>query len=326
MLDSASAAPHTFSVSALRLALLVLMTALPLLSACGDPAREVDFAEAYTVQGFLVVGDPIRDILVARTGTIADTFKLATRLVSDAQVQITLGSSTGTVSRTFALRYNAARGSYEVPDSTVRVLADTVYSLRVETRSVSGGGTAVFTGQTRTPQQIRWIREPRRVLQYPKNDMEIQVTSDTLLVAWSPVRGVQDYLVGIRCNDTSGYGVHFPRFLNRAADTSQKTRRIERFFESQDPRYAEIIRYALRAQTASPLIWTGFKWFGYNEIIVFAADPNWLNWYRMRNLAGNPRYNPLLGSIKSETGDDVYGAFGSASEVRKEVFVLKTVQ
>lgn len=278
-------------------------------SSCETLPAIQDYIEAYSVQGFLIVGEPVRGIVIARTGDIRDTFRLEGNLIRNADVRVTVGS------RVLQLRFDEAAQHYAFADTNVRVLPDTVYSLRVR---LDNGKE--FTGQTRTPRQVQWVRPPRPILQYPLDTARLPSTADTLLVVWSQVGNFSEYIIGIRCADTVGYGVHFPQYLGRLADTTQRNRRIVRFFESQLPRYADVARYGLRVGTSSPIVWTGFKWFGVNDIVLYAADANWLNWFKMVNFAGNPRYNPLLGSIKGEGG---YGVFGSASAVRQRVFLLK---
>jgi hypothetical protein len=279
-----------------------------LLNRCGDPVIQ-DYIEAYSVQGFLIVGEPIRGVIVAQTGNIRDTFRLSDQIIRNADVRIRCGTSE------FPLQFNPRTESYDYPDTTLTVLPDTVYSLVVR---LSNGKE--FTGQTRTPRQIRWVRPPRPILQYPLDTARLPSTADSLQVSWTQVNNFVEYIIGIRCLDTVGYGIHFPRYLNRPADTNQRNRRIERFFETQLPRYPDVARYGLRVGTSSAIVWTGFKWFGRNEIVLYAADANWLNWFKMVNFAGNPRYNPLLGSIRGEGG---YGVFGSASVARQHVFLLK---
>jgi hypothetical protein len=278
-------------------------------SSCETLPAIQDYIEAYSVQGFLIVGEPVRGLIIAKTGDIRDTFRLEGNLIRNADVRITVGS------RVLRLRFDEAAQHYAFADTTVKVLPDTVYSLQVR---LDNGKE--FTGKTRTPRQVEWVRPPRPILQYPLDTARLPSTADTLLVVWSQVDNISEYIIGIRCADTVGYGIHFPKYLGRPADTTQRNRRITRFFESQLPRYPEVARYGLRVGTSSPIVWTGFKWFGINDIVLYAADANWLNWFKMVNFAGNPRYNPLLGSIK---GDGGYGVFGSASAVRQRVFLLK---
>jgi hypothetical protein len=267
-----------------------------------------DYIPAYSVQGFLVVGEPLGGIVLAKTGDIRDTFKLDGQIVRDADVRITTGS------QEIRLLLNPNTGSYDAPDATPRVQAETTYNLSIRLRTGES-----FIATTRTPKQIRWVQPPRPILQYPLDTARLPSTADTLQVTWEKVGDLTEYIIGIRCLDTANYGLHFP-LIGRPADTTQKNRRIERFFESQLPRFPEVTRYGLRVGTSSAIVWTGFKWFGKQEIVIYAADPNWLNWFKMVNFAGNPRYNPLLGSVK---GDGVFGVFGAASAARQRVFLIK---
>ncbi len=274
---------------------------------CGDPVIQ-DYIEDYAVQGLLTVGEPLQGIIVSKTLNIVDTLKLANQVLRDADVRVRLGN------REWKLAFmpdTANGGSYGVVDASVRVLPDTVYSLYVK---LANGRE--MTGQTRTPKQIRWLtgKEPKPLLQYPKDTATLPAAPDSLSIAWEAVPGINDYIFGILCLDTANYG----KYLT-PPDTAQKNRRVYSTFADRFPRYPEVIRYGFITSTKIPVVWVGFKWFGPHEIIIYAPDANWLNWFRQTNQQGqSPRYDKLLGSIKGG-----YGVFGSISATRQRMFLLK---
>lgn len=291
---------------ATRKGLLWLILCLGLVT-CGDPVIQ-DYKEDIAVQALLVVGEPIRGIMLSKTANIQDTFKLSAQAIKDADVRISVGT------KEYRLSFNAdttTGGTYQWNDSTLKVLPDTVYSLQI--RLANGQR---ISATTRTPRQIRWLsgKEPKPFIQYPKDTLNPPPAPDSMRIAWEAVPGVNDnYLIGILCLDTVGYGKYL-----QPSDTS-KNRRIFSLFANNLPRYPDVLRLGYVTTTNVPTVWSAFKWFGLNEVQIYAPDANWFNWYRQTYFQGqSPRYNPLLGSVEG-----AYGVFGSASIARKRVFVLK---
>lgn len=277
------------------------------ITACGDPVIQ-DYKEDIAVQALLLVGEPIKGIMVSRTANIQDTFKLSAQAIKDADVRLNVGTKEYRL--TFA-DDTSSGGTYLWNDTTVKVLPDTVYSLTI--RLANG---QLIKATTRTPRQIRWLsgKEPKPIIQYPKDTLNPPPAPDSMRIAWEPVPGVNDnYLIGILCLDTVGYGKYLePR------DTS-KNRRIFSLFANSLPRYPDVLRLGYVSATNVPTVWSAFKWFGLNEVQIYAPDANWFNWYRQTYFQGqSPRYNSLLGSVEG-----AYGVFGSASIARQRIFVLK---
>lgn len=273
-------------------------------SACGDPAVQ-DYIEDYAVESLLVVGEPIRGVRVLKTVDVVDSFSFDQSAVRTAKVRIFEEN------RRIDLQFRADSipnlGAFFAPD-TVR--PNTNYRLEVELTD-SRGDTRRLTGNMRTPPQIAWVRPPRDTLFYPQDTVGLP-SPDSLAISWTPVPGATDYIISVQCLDTLNYGIYL------RPPTQEKNRRMVRFFEVNLPRYNETIRFGFRATNNSPLVWTGFKWFGKNRITIYAPDNNWLRWYRLIGFSQNPRYNPLLGSIEGGKG-----VFGSAAVVRRDVFMYK---
>jgi hypothetical protein len=268
----------------------------------GSPSIN-DYVEDYAVQGLLIVGDPIEDIRLMRSQRLLDSFSLEKAAVRDAQVRIFENG------RAIDLTFDPITFTYKaVPEA--RIKPQTAYRLEINVRTTKNEPLTI-RGTTTTPAQIAWTRLPKETYEYPK-DTTLLPSPDSLVIAWTSIAGVTDYIFSTLCLDTLEYGKYLTPL------TTEKNRRIVRFFESQLPRYDEPVRAGIRAVTLTPVIWTAFKWFGKQEMRIYAPDANWANWFRQTNFGQNPRYNYRLGSIENGKG-----VFGSASLARAFTFVYK---
>lgn len=263
-----------------------------------------DYIEDYAVQGLLIVGEPLVDIRLMRSLRIDTVFSLEGAAVRDAEVHIFEND------RAIVLAFDPVSLTYKAP-SDIRVKANTVY--RFEATFLKRDRTTHLTlrSSTTTPDQIRWVRAPKDTLRYPQDTTRLP-SPDSLIISWTPITGVTDYIFSTECLDTLEYGTYL------RPPTNEKNRRIERFFETSLPRYNETVRSGIRAVTLTPVIWTAFKWFGVQELRIYAPDIHWANWFRQTNLGQNPRFNYRLGSIEGGLG-----VFGSASVARYRTFVYK---
>lgn len=268
----------------------------------GSPSIN-DYIEDYAVQALLIVGEPIEDIRVMRSLRLQDSFSLEKAAVRDAQVRIFERD------RAIDLTFDHATFTFKASPN-IRIKPTTPYRLEINLRTTKGE-VRTLTGTTTTPQQVVWTLAPKDTLWYPK-DTTLLPSPDSLVIAWTPVPGVTDYIFSTWCLDTLNYGVHL------RPPTAEKNRRLVRFFEAQLPRYNEPVRAGIRAITRTPVIWTAFKWFGKHELRIYAPDVNWANWFRQTNFGQNPRYNYRLGSIENGKG-----VFGSASMARQFTFLYK---
>lgn len=295
-----------FSALWSALALTILLTACEA-SGFGDffgsPVIK-DYIEDYAVQGLLLVGEPIADIRLMRSFNIDSAFTLEKTAVRDAQVRIFEND------RAIPLTFDSTTLSYKAPASE-RVKATTTYRFEAQFLKLDRTTTLTLRGATTTPNQIRWVRAPKDTLAYPKDTTRLP-SPDSLIISWTAIDGVTDYIFSTECLDTLEYG----KYLR--PPTQEKNRRIVRFFEASLPKYNEAVRSGIRAVTLTPVIWTAFKWFGVHELRIYAPDINWANWFRQTNLGQNPRFNYRLGSI-----DGGLGVFGSASLAKYRTFVIK---
>jgi hypothetical protein len=294
-----------FMLSLKNLSSLVFITlTFIFLAACGSPTIQ-EYVEDTAVQGYLIVGEPIRSILITRTGQVQDSFALSKQVIRDADVGIALGA------REFRLAFQAdsTGGSYAIADTSVKVLPDTVYNLRIRLQNGSE-----LSATTRTPPQIRWTRTPRPVIQYPRDTTNLN-PPDSLGIAWSRAGTVTEYFIAIEALDTLNYGTYL------TPPTMEGNRRTFRpfFLGGTGGASPERINWSFTQGTGTRTAWTSFRWFGPHEITLYAPDQNFNNWFRLTRFGGaSPLYNPLLGSIKGG-----YGVFGSASVARANTFLLK---
>ncbi len=283
--------------------IIVGIIAVVVLSSCQNSAP-LDYTPEYFVEAYLVVDAPLQNVFVGRTQSLTDSVRAGQGSITDAQVQILEGE--GTNIRTYTLRYLQATRSYSLADTTVRVKPATRYRLQI--RTADG---ANLTGTTYTPNRIAWTRNVKPILYYPQDTLAL-VSPDSLSIAWTAEPNTVEYLIASTCLDTLEYGKYL------MPPTTEKNRRIERFFEANAPRYDDITRYGFLQSNSVATVWTAFKWFGRHTITVYAPDRNFLNWFKLTNFQGNASYDPLFGSIEGG-----YGVFGSASRVVGETFVVK---
>lgn len=283
---------------------ILLLTGLGIAAAgCEDPVP-TDYIPEYVFTGYMIVDEPIGSITLSLSQAPLGEYDEFEARVRDASVRIWSGSDT------FDLVFGPVDGdttmqAYYYPDTTVRVKPNTTYHM--ETRLTDG---TVLTGQTTTPERIEWVQAPRETLQYPTDTIKLP-SPDSLKLVWTRAAGVTEYLISVRALDTLNYGFYLE------PPTSEKNRRIERFFESNAPRYNDQVRWGFLQNTEVNVVWVAFKWFGLHEVSVYAPDPAMLEWFKQLQFGGN-QYQELLSNV-----DGGIGVFGSASVVRQETFLLK---
>jgi len=281
-----------------------------LLSACEDLPTGTYIPQTI-VEGVLYVDEPIRRIKVQISQPTTDTFRLKDGFVRDANVRI---FSQG---QTYELKYRDldSTGEYYYPDTTVMVQPGQNYRLEV----VTGGKT--FVSETTTPGRIEWVREPRGVVQFPPIK-DLVVPNDTLQISWTKASDLDEYYISVRCLDT----LHYGKYLNPPRE--EKNMRVDVGVPVRDRFEKETSRYAYvgAIHTVAP-VWIAFKWYGMQEISVYAPDVNWLNWMKLTRLFGGGTYNENLGSMYEVMPDGTqvkaFGVFGSVSAARKKILLLK---
>ncbi len=281
---------------------ILSLVALALLALVGcEDTPPTTYVPQYVLQGYLTVDEPIQGIKVTLTQPTTEVYQYRNSAVTDAQVDILVDGQ-----RLHLLyRPDSLVGEYYYPDTTVRVQPGTVYG--IEIHAADG---AVVTAETKTPSRIAWTKPPRDTIQYPPSDTVRP--PDSLSLSWSAAPETEEYLISVRSLDTVQYG----RYLR--PPTREPNVRIARPFEENAPDYKDVTRWGFLQGTRTPLVWAAFKWYGLQEVTVYAPDPNFLDWFKMTQFAQNPQYDTRLGSVKGGVG-----VFASAAIARKRVFVLK---
>lgn len=284
--------------------ILIAMIVAAGMSACEDPVPEV-YVPRYAVEAFLFVGEPITGVKLLRTQEVNDTFALGAAFIRTADVDILTDGDT----LQLVFRNTEGGGEYWYPDSLYTVQPNSTYRLRI--RLAEGG---VITGRTVTPSSIAFIREVPDTLQYPKDTINLTV-DQALRISWTPAPGIGEYILRVKALDTLGYGQYL------TPPTEEQNRRIYRFWEEDAPKYNDVTRWGFVPATDIPGSWNAFKWFGMQQLTVFAPDANFLEWFKQMKFGGaSPTYNSLLGSVE---GAEAIGVFASASTAIDTTFVLK---
>ncbi|TAL70585.1 MAG: DUF4249 family protein [Bacteroidetes bacterium] len=278
-----------------------LFTALlfiSLINACED-AIPTDYIEQKFVEAYLIVDEPIRNIIVMNTQPVNQKFDYAHSLIRDANVKI-IGDG-----REFILSIDTAGElGYYYPDTTYLVKPNTLYKIEIRIP----GYTELITAETNTPSRFKYIKTSDYYLQYPKDTVNLPPL-DTFKLEWEKVPGITFFILNLKCLDTIEYGKYL------IPQTDEKNRRIERPW-NEDWMFKEQSNTAPIPNTKTPVVWMSFKWFGLHDVSVFAPDSNYLKWF-LQNTIKN-QYDPLLGSVKN-----AIGVFGSCSAARDTFFLKK---
>ncbi len=274
-----------------------------LFTGCEDPVP-TDFEPEYVFTGYLYGGESPAGIRIARALAPLDSFDYSRSEVDDALVRIWSDGDT------FDLVYQppsveeGGAGSYRAVDTSQKVKPETTYQMRAE---LSDG--TVLSSSTTIPAQIEWIRRPPELIQYPLDTLKLPASRDTLI--WTPVEGVEEYLVEVTALDTLNYGTYLE------PPTEEPNRRIERVFDVGDRNDEDVTRWGFVPNTRVTVVWFAFKWFGLHDIRVYAPDPALLEWFKQVRFGGRT-FNPLLSNIEGGLG-----VFGSATRVVQRGFLLK---
>lgn len=266
---------------------------------CQD-SPTTDYIPKVYIEAYLIVDKPITNIKVMFSQPMLDSFKYENYFIRTSQVYIKYDDK-------ILKLITAGTGvqGYYYPDSSITVLPAKQYNLEV----ILEDGT-VITGQTVTPDRFSWINPPPDTLYYPKDT--VNLTDDPYgKLSWTTTKSKAGFIARITCLDTLGYG----KYLN--GDTTDKNRRIFRpWMRPQMQGYNDMNTWGLLASNETPVVWTSFKWYGWNDVTMMIGDFNYMRWALQYFRAS--QYNPLLSNIKNGIG-----CFGSASTISKKVFIIK---
>ncbi len=275
-----------------------------LTNSCEDEPPN-DYIPQNFVEGFLYVGQPVEGIVVMKSQPVTQTFDYDSSLVEDAFVKVIENGDTEYI---LEFRSEFPQGYY-LPDTNIKVKPNTEYDLVVNLPD----GTEI-TGSTTTPGDISWINPPKDTIYFPRGQDSLELPEvDSLQISWTPVEDVNWYMIRIKALDTLEYG----KYLDNVPD-DQKNRRVYNPFADEEDRfyYETVVWAGPLPNTRTSTVWRTFKWFGRNEAAVYALDSNFLRW--MFQYQRSSYYESFLSTVSGGIG-----VFGSASVVRKEVFLIK---
>lgn len=278
---------------------MLIMLLMHLLTSCED-APPTEYVPEHYVEAFILVGEPIAGIRVYLTQPTTSKYSDSIAVIRDADIRIIDDKDT----MKLAFRENPGMG-YFYPDTNYKVKPNTDYKLRVTLKDGK-----IITGQTKTLGTVNWINEPKDYMYFPKDTLNPKAI-DSIAIKWSKVPGIVFYILNVRCLDTLNYG----KYLTPATDEMNR-RTFNIFYRDNDKTYRELSSINFVGDSTTPVVWMAFKWFGKQEVTVYAPDNNYLKWFK--NQMFSQYHDPLMNSVTN-----AIGVFGSASVVRKQCFLVK---
>lgn len=265
---------------------------------CEDAVPK-DYEPQNFVEAFLLVDEPIQNIIIMRSQPPLDSFSYERALIRDAKV-IVRGDG-----REFELVIDreGERG-WLFPDTSYKVKPHTRYDIDI----TFADGSRAFASDT-TPGRIDWVRRPPRMARYPLDSVNLK-TPDSLYIEWTRNPDMPWYIISIACLDTLGYG----KYLD--PPTNEMNRRIYRPW-SEDYQFRERSAMTFVLSTKVPVVWTFFRRYGLHSVTVYSPSYSYLRWFQQ--YATKAAYDPLLGNMKGSA----IGAFTSAYALRDTFFILK---
>jgi hypothetical protein len=200
-------------------------------------------------------------------------------------------------------------GFYRASDTTLKGVSGVTYAIEVRTRG------RVLTASTTPPPTFAFTRPPKDTLQYPGEDNEL-VRFPELDIYWQSVPGITQYVIAVECLDTLAYGAYL---TPPTPDTNRRLKEEDQF-DDETLIANERTRFGFIQQAWVPVVWSAFKWFGKQEIRVYAGDEAFTDWFRMVGFGRRSQFDYRLSSV---TGG--LGAWGSASVARQASFLKKDV-
>jgi hypothetical protein len=283
---------------------IALMIPLALLFAACEDQPPTDYDPKPFLEAYLIVDEPIRNIVVGISQPITQAFDYAAMM--DRAAEVVIQSSEGSYALQFTMMDGI--GAFAHPDTNVLVKPETEYTIRVRTSDGS-----VMTARTVTPKRMSWITPPREVLQYPQ-DTTVLFSPDSLRISWASA-AVPEYLVRVNVLDTLGYGTYLQP---QTEEINERTNNLP-FEDPGDPQFYTSTRWGFIQTTQAPTVWAAFRWYGRNEVAILAPDKALADWFKATQWGGRSvEYRPEYSNIRGGVG-----VFGSASVVAQEVFVLK---
>lgn len=284
------------------LLIIFSLISILLINSCQDDDGLIGFEEEYYVEMFLIVNEPIRNLRLFRTQPIEVEYSLENAIVRDATVKIIKGNEE------YVLDFvDDDLPGYDFADQSILIEEQTEYRLEITTADGK-----VMTGGTVTPQAFDWVSDPPDLVNFPTDTVNFP-SPDSLRLSWTKSEGKDFYIINVLSLDTLEYGIYLD------PPTEELNRRTPSLFNDNEDLYQDLATSNLIANTETPTVWLAFKWFGRNEVAVFAGDDNYLEWYIQFAGFGGNFYDQNLNSIKG----DGFGVFGSTAVIRDTMFLIK---
>lgn len=287
----------------IKISIAALLLTL-ILSSCED-TPPVDYVNSKYLEAFLIVGEPIENIMLMNSQPVNSPFNRQNAMISDADVRIVFEGTTHNL-----IFRDGEKPGYYLPDTEIKVKPNTEYNLIINTNDGK-----LITAKTITPNQINsWIKPPIESIHYPKDTLRLPRV-DSLEIEWDSTPGTNLYLIRTTALDTINYG----RYLEPPTDEfNRRTYSVMTNFENTGIYYKNLSSWNLIANTKTPTVWLAFKWFGPYQIEIYNPDPNMLSWFVNIFFSGTSENIELLNSVNG-----AYGVFGSTSKISAETFIFK---
>lgn len=269
---------------------------------CENPVPQ-DYIEEIVAEGFVVTGQPLTNIRVYRTMSLQDTFSMKEAVLPDAEVIIKENGTQIPV----RFQLDTAGGFFTSADETYRVKANSTYTLEVRARG------KVLTATTQTMPEFSWIKTPRDTLQYPGEANETK-PQDSLNISWQATPGMDFYVIGVECIDTTNYGAFL---IPQTTDTNRRIREDD-LFDTGSRITPERTRFGFSLASSTPVVWLAFKWFGKHNLTVYAGDKAFRDWYRMVGGGRRSNYDYRLSNMQGGLG-----VWAGATSVTAPTFLVK---
>jgi hypothetical protein len=270
---------------------------LTFMVACED-APPTDYIEDTYIEALLIVNEPIQGIKVFSTQPLGQPYIEESSLIKNAIVKITAEDEEPIV-----LSYSSEEPiGYFNENNDYFVEEKTKYYLEV---TLPNGN--IITGETTTPKSFNWIEEPKDTIYFPEDTLNYE-DYEKFSVSWDQDDANENFLVSIKCLDTLNYGSYL-----LPPDLEDKNMRVPPYKEEYSNEMADYYYTNINNVDVDIKL---FKWFGIYEVFVYTIDYNYLRWYFQ--FTGSAYHDSQYDSVEGAVG-----VFGSASVIRKNVFLKK---
>lgn len=268
---------------------------------CADPIPD-DYVPEIVIEGFLIGGEPISHLRIYQSQRLNDTFNLSKASIRNAQVTLLEDGVP------IAIQFvdDSSGGMYLPTDTSFRVKYGTKYNITV--RAIG----KVATATANTLNAFSWLKPPADTLHYPGAANELTPV-DSLGISWTGQSGIQRYIIGVQCLDTSGYGKYL------SPPTTELNERVrKKDYEDGTSIANEATRYGFSMSANTPVVWAAFKWYGKQSLVVYAGDEAFQEWFSLVAFGQRSQYDYKLSNVSGGLG-----VFAGAAKIESPIFLVK---